>query len=110
MKNAPVRAGTLTEKLTIERATSIVGDFGNKASMWEALFDIRAELIEHWQDEAPINAGSRVTVHASFCIRYVPGLRTGDRVIWCGEPFDVVKLTTLGRRQALQIDCQKVQP
>lgn len=110
MKNAPVRAGSLLEKLTVERAATAVGDFGNTVTLWTPLFDVRAELLDHTQEEEPADTGSRITIKASFSIRYTPSLKMTDRVIWGGEAFDIVGLKVLGRKQALQIDVRRIGP
>ena len=110
MKNAPVRAGSLLEKLTVERGEKIVGDFGNPATLWTPLFDVRAELLDHTQEEEPADTGSRLTIRASFSIRYTPSLKMTDRVIWGGEAFDIVGLKVLGRKQALQVDVRRIGP
>ncbi|MDI4663680.1 head-tail adaptor protein [Xanthobacter autotrophicus] len=110
MKNAPVRAGSLLEKLTVERAATAVGDFGNTVTLWTPIFDVRTELIEHTQEEEPADTGSRITIKASFSIRYTPSLKMTDRVIWGGEIFDIIGLKVLGRKQALQIDVRRIGP
>ncbi|MET3355402.1 UNVERIFIED_ORG: head-tail adaptor [Xanthobacter viscosus] len=110
MKNAPVRAGSLLEKLTVERAATAVGDFGNTVTLWTPIFDVRAELIEHTQEEEPADTGSRITIRASFSIRHTSALTMTDRVIWGGEAFDIVGLKALGRKQALQVDVRRVGP
>lgn len=110
MKNAPVRAGALTELLTFERGADAIGSYANVETVWMPLFQARAELVDHLQEEEPANTGSRITIRASFAMRYVADLKMTDRLIWGGEPFDIVGLKVLGRRQAIQIDAKRIGP
>lgn len=110
MRDVAVRAGALLEKLTVERSTKAVGSYANGKAVWLPHFDIRAELLDHVQEEEPTRAGSRITIKASFLIRYVADLKMTDRLIWGGEPFDIEGLKVLGRRQAIQIDAKRIGP
>lgn len=110
MRDAPVRAGALSEKLTIERGETATGAYRNQVTVWTPRFDIRAELLEDVREEEPIEAGSRITIKASFLIRFVADLKMTDRLIWGGERFNIVGLKVLGRRQAIQIDAKRIGP
>lgn len=106
MKNQPVPAGSLVERIVIERGTTTVVR-GDKMTTWAALFELRAELQALDVSEEPDGAGSKITTEATFLVRYRPEINVTDRVRWGGEVFDIIALKTVGRRQGLQITCER---
>ena len=101
-----MRAGKLDRKITLERETEIVDEFGTVARHWLAVATIHAQLVQASTDEFLTSFGEAGTVARVFRIRHRDGVLLTDRVTHNGRAFNIVELTEIGRRVGLELRCE----
>lgn len=112
MRNVFVSAGTFSERLIIELQETFIGRAGDATHTYSRLGEIGAELIDEDQAEAPADNGSRIVESAVFLTRtnMIGKERFGlsDRVVWRGNPFNIVRLRRIGKRQGFEISAERI--
>lgn len=88
-----IRPGKMRHLITLQRAGEYVNDYGTPVPTWAKLADLRAELVSEGTAEvAAETAGTRGRKAVTFRTRLFGGVTVGDRVLWRGQPFDIVGL------------------
>ena len=100
-----MRAGKLTETITVERFTKSVDDYGTETEAWTALATMRAQLIQSSTEEFIRAYGSTSDMIAIFKVRWRDLFTTEDRVVHKGQVYDLKEIKELGRREALELRC-----
>ena len=93
----------LDRLIVVERKSDTVDDFGTPIEGWSPVTTLRAQRLENGSREFVRSYGVAEEGSAVFRIRYVAGITTTDRVLFDGEPFDLVEIVELGRRQGLDL-------
>lgn len=101
-----MQAGKLDRRITLERASITLDDFGGQVEAWVVLATVWAEAIpvsdrERWR-AGEIGA----TISHRFRIRWssaVADLNARDRVIFDGREYDIHGVKEIGRRVGLEI-------
>jgi len=101
-----MKAGKLDRKITLERETEIVDEFGTVSRHWLAVATIHAQLVQASTDEFLTSFGEAGTVARVFRIRHRDGVLLTDRVTHNGRAFNIVELTEIGRRVGLELRCE----
>lgn len=98
-----MKAGSLDRRITIERFTATVDDFGEEVKSWAPLRTV-------WANVTPISDGERwragevgATVTTRFAIRWGAGVGVEDRIVFDGRVYDVVGVKEIGRREGQEI-------
>lgn len=98
-----MRAGSLDRTITVQRLGEVQDEFGGVSSGWTDLATLRAQLIEsstsEWMEAGGEQAGRSVALRC----RWLDGIRNADRVIFEGQPFDVLEVKEIGRRRGLEL-------
>jgi SPP1 family predicted phage head-tail adaptor len=102
-----MRAGKLDREITIERATTAVGDAGTVTETWAPVASLRAELVETAADETD-PATTKTTV--LFRTRYVAGVTVADRIDFDGRYFNIKHVSEIGRRRGLELHAERLGP
>lgn len=103
-----MRAGKLTHQITIEAPSKTVSPAGTVTHTWAPIATVRAEILQQSATEflrADAEAERNVVI---FRIRYRADLTTSARVTHDGQAYDLVELKQLGRRQGLELRCERL--
>jgi SPP1 family predicted phage head-tail adaptor len=98
-----MRAGKLDKTICIERAGTVVDDYGTPSQGWEEIATTKAQIIQSSTEEFMKSYGSDATRAVVFRIRWRADLIVTDRVTMQGQQFDVVEIKELGRRDGLEL-------
>lgn len=104
-----IRPGKMRHLITLQRAAVGVNDLGTEVPVWAKLADLRAELVsEEAAEVAAETAGTRGRKAVTFRTRVFGGVTVGDRVIWRGQPFDIVALAggDFAMGNGLELKCE----
>lgn len=101
------RTGELVELIRIERKAEVDDGLGGFTLSWTLLGEERAHIRPRRGSER-VEAGGLRGVASFLCvIRRRQDVRVSDRVIWRGEPFDIVfagDSTARGRYLELELE------
>lgn len=101
-----ILAGKLDRSIVIERATTTVDDAGTPTETWSTVALLRAELRSNAADATSHESGAVTTTTRTFRTRWADVL-VGDRVVYRSDTFEVVEVVEIGRREGLDLRCQK---
>ncbi len=102
-----MRAGRLDHRITVQRATHTVNDFGTPEMVWTDLAMLRAQVVEGSTEEFFRDFGASEETAIVFRTRWRGDITTADRILHAGEPFDIVAVNEIGRRAGLEIRCRR---
>lgn len=102
-----MRAGRLDHRITVQRATHTVNDFGTPVLTWTDLATLRAQVVEGSTEEFFRDFGASEETALVFRTRFLGGITTADRVLHGGAPFDIKGTKEIGRRAGLEIRCAR---
>lgn len=111
-----MRAGKLDKTICIERAGTVVDDFGTPSQGWEEIATTKAQIIQSSTEEFMKSYGSDATQAVVFRIRWRNDVRVTDRIslremkepawnIWEARKLEIVEIKELGRRDGLELRC-----
>lgn len=103
-----MRAGRLTEKITIERESHTVNEYGTPVSTWRTLVTLRAERVDQSTTEYIRNYGASDEDVAVLRARFCEGITNADRLIWGGQPYNIKQIVPIGRRRGLELRCVRI--
>jgi SPP1 family predicted phage head-tail adaptor len=99
----------LWAKITIQRRATAVDAIGQPTDTWEDVCTTYADPRNQRGLEA-LRSGTQVsTVKTSFRIRNRAGLNAGMRVLWLGVPYNIVAVLPQGRREVIDLACERVE-
>lgn len=122
-----VTSGQLRERVTFERKTVTRNTFGEEVQSWApigaapASWPVQSGLhpmvsggaASVWARVEPLAGRERLmaqqmgaTADVRVTVRYRPDVNSADRLMWRGQPFDIVSASDVdARRQWLEIMC-----
>lgn len=104
-----MKAGKLTEILSIERAGAVtVGASGKPTTTWHYVGQVRAEKVEQETVEYIQSYGASDEEIVVFRV-HSAGFLTSDRVVWRGETYNIKQISSRGRTEA-ELRCARVTP
>lgn len=103
-----MKAGKLTEAITIQRATYTVNAAGTPGETWASIATLRAEKVEQATTEAIRNFGASDEELVVFRARFLDGITNADRLLWRGAAFNIKQVAPIERRQGVELRCQRV--
>ena len=103
-----MKSGKLTETIRIERATADINDAGTPTETWVRVAILRAERVDQTTEEFMRGFGASDEEVVVFRSRFFDGIRSADRVIWRGQPFNIRQVTPIGRRKGLELRCVRL--
>ena len=103
-----MRAGKLDKTVTIERATTIVDDYGTPTPGWATVATVRAQLVQQSTEEFMRGWGTSSEAVTVFRIRHMDGITPADRVTLGSAAYDLKEIKELGRREGLELRCLAV--
>ena len=101
-------AGTLEQRVTIQQRVAGVNALGQATQSWAdyAVVWSAAEPLRGREFFAAGQTQSEVTTR--FIIRWRPGITSAMRVVWRGQPYDVLAvIEPAGQRQTLELMCSQ---
>ena len=107
-----MRAGDLDRRITLQRATAVQDAMGEPIKTWSDIARVWAKKLEsrRMAREAPDAGEARAALRRrTFEIRWssaVADLSPVDRLIFEGEPYDILGVTEIGRRVGLSIEAE----
>ena len=105
-----MRSGNLDREITIQRATTTIGDAGTPQETWADIATLRAQLIETTTDEYIRGNGASTERIVVFRTRYIDGVTAADRIFYECQPFTLKQIKELGRRKALEFRAERIGP
>ena len=87
-----MNAGKLDQRVTVERFTSTVDDWGTPIDTWAPLFSCWAAVEPLVGREYLAAQAAQSEVTARVTMRYRPGITAQDRVIHNGTTYNIVSL------------------
>ena len=103
-----MRAGDLTEVITIERSSTSLDSNRTPVETWAPLATVRAGLVTASTDEFMRGRGATSETSIVFRIRYFGELNLADRVIYDGGAYNIKDLRELGRARGLDIRVERI--
>jgi SPP1 family predicted phage head-tail adaptor len=103
-----MKAGRLTETVTIERETETVSPAGTVTTTWAPIATRKADIIQASTTEFLKPFGEEETASIVFRVRYVADLTTADRLTYGGQHYNIRDVKEIGRRRGLDLRCEKV--
>lgn len=103
-----MKAGRLTETVTIERETETVSPAGTVTLTWATIATRKAEVIQASTTELLKPFGEAEETVIVFRVRYVADVTTADRLTYRGQAFNIRTVKEIGRRRGLDLRCEKV--
>lgn len=101
-----MRAGKLDRRITLERFTATRDEFNEPVETWGTLATVSASY-EPLSDGEKFRASETAAeASARFAIRYsttVADLNPKDRLTFEGDPWEIVRVKEIGRREGLEI-------
>lgn len=103
-----IAAGTLRHRINIEQRASGADALGQPVDTWEVVAEVWAN-IKHQSGLSAIKAGADTSiVQVSIRIRHRVGIDAGMRVTHAGDTYDIRAVLPDGKKQYLDLVCQKV--
>ena len=94
--------------ITIQRVTTTIDDFGTPTETWANLVTLRAPQVQTSTDEYIRGYGASDETVIVFRIWWRAGITNADRIIYCGDAFNIKETRELGRRAGLELRCQRI--
>lgn len=87
-----MRAGLLTEPITIKRATITKNDFGEETEVWTIVYQTRARVIQTNSNKAIENGEVLMNYTKEFHMRYYVPIQEFDIIEWDGKLYRVISM------------------
>lgn len=102
-----MRAGSLSNTITLQRAVETVSAAGTVVTTWTDFATVRADLVTHAVADSGMAYGEAAKASLVFRIRHFHGLKVEDRLSHRGQAYDIINLVELGRR-VMELHCEVV--
>jgi len=103
-----MQAGKLDRKITLQRFTETRDEFNEPVQVWTTLAN-RSASYEPLSDGERFRASETAAdASARFVIRWsqiVSDLNPKDRLLYESQPWQIVRVKEIGRREGLEITC-----
>lgn len=100
-----MKAEKMDRKLTIQRGSTTVDDYGTPAFTWADVATVPAQVIKRSTSEFVRAQGATDESIIVFRLRYIAGLTNADRLQFDGQSFNITELTELGRKDGIELRC-----
>lgn len=100
-----MKAEMMDRKITLQRCSNTVDDYGTPAFTWADVATVPAHVIKRSTSEFVNAQGAGDDDLIIFRIRYMGGLSNADRLQFDGRSFNITELTELGRKEGLELRC-----
>lgn len=98
-----LRAGLLSDKITIQRAQTVKDDFGGTKTVWQDLYTTRTRKTYRSGNRVNENNEIIFAYTKTFTVRrYVP-VQERDRVLWNGQKWRILSLEPSRDKQSIEI-------
>ncbi|MES2959799.1 MAG: phage head closure protein [Pseudomonadota bacterium] len=100
-------AGQLDQRITIQQSTPTKNDRGEAIPAWSTLATVWAKAEPLRGREFFAAAQMQESVDVKFTIRYRDDITAQMRVLWRGQPHDIVSppIDVRGQRESLELMC-----
>lgn len=103
-----MRAGNLDRQIEIQHRTTALDDYGTPVETWSALATVRAQLLAFTIDDREGTRGSTTDTNVTFRLRWLDGVTLEHRVLYAGSTYTIRQVVELGRRNGLDLKCDRV--
>jgi SPP1 family predicted phage head-tail adaptor len=103
-----MRAGKLDREITIERVAYEDDGTGNQIETWTQIAALRAQLLEASTEEFQRAYGASSETATIFRTRHIDGVTLADRVVYDGQPHNLIETKEMGRRRGLELRCRRI--
>jgi SPP1 family predicted phage head-tail adaptor len=103
-----MRAGLMDRKITIQRFTSTVDDFGTPVETWTDLVTLRAQQVQTSTDEYIRNYGASDETVIVFRTWWRADVTNADRIVYAGDNYNIKETKEIGRRNGLELRCVRL--
>ncbi|MGB3043908.1 MAG: phage head closure protein [Xanthobacteraceae bacterium] len=93
----------MDRSIAIQRASTVIDDFGTPVEEWSDLVTLRAQIIQASTDEYIRGDGASDETIVIFRTWYFDGVTNADRIIYQGVVHNIKETKEIGRRQGLEI-------
>ncbi len=97
-----MQAGKLDRRITMQRSTFVVDDYGEQIATWQTLDTVWGQKVEMRGSERYTSAQTLAQYDTKFRIRYRRNLRAADRIICDGVTYDIGPVIEIGRGEGLE--------
>lgn len=87
-----MRAGLLTESITIKRATIVKNNFGEETEVWNDVYNTRARVVQTNSSKVTENNEIIMTYTKEFLMRYYVPIQEYDVIIWRNKKYRVMSI------------------
>ncbi len=104
-----IRPGKMRQTIILQRVARVPNAYGTEVETWTDLATLRAELVSDGDQDRPSETpGTRGRRAVTFRARHLVGVTLADRILWKGEPFDLVTITggDFPEGRALDLACE----
>jgi SPP1 family predicted phage head-tail adaptor len=99
-----MRLGPLDRRVTVQRETvTSTDDLNNPVTAWSDLFDAWASVRFDFEDENVAAQQRYAERVVTFTIRWQSDVKTTDRVLFESDPFNILGIRELGRKDGLEL-------
>lgn len=96
-----MKAGTLDRRILVQRPVAIRDSVGAEINGWVDVANPWASFERTGGDEEFRASQRSHEQQVMFQIRYRPGIDAKMRVVYDGEPYEIVDVAEIGRREGL---------
>ena len=90
-----MRSGTLKKRVTIQRRSRSVDEFGGQSPAWQDLATVWASFEPTGGKEGEQSGQVRAVAAFNIGMRYFEGLTAADRLVYNGRIFDIVNINDI---------------
>ena len=87
-----MRSGTLKKRVTIQRRSQSVDEYGGQSVAWQDLATVWASFEPTGGKEDPQSGQVRAVATFKIGMRFFDGLTPADRLVYNGRVFDIVNI------------------
>jgi SPP1 family predicted phage head-tail adaptor len=103
-----MKAGRMSETVTIERETEVIKPGGTVTLTWATIATRKAEVIQANTAELVKPFGEEEKAAIMFRVRYVADVVTKDRLTYRGQHYNIREVKEIGRRRGLDLRCERI--
>lgn len=90
-----MRSGAMKKRVTIQRRSEVVDEYGSQQIAWTDIATVWAALIPNGGREAPQSGMVRAVGDFTIMMRYFKGLTPRDRLVYNGRILDIININDL---------------
>lgn len=103
-----MRAGLMDRTITIQRMTTTLDDLRNPVETWTTCMSLRAQQVTTSTSEYIRNFGASDETVIVFRTWWRAGITNADRILYCGDVYNIKETKELGRRAGLELRCKRI--